>query len=149
LSECKEKYPQLEFSVMGTDISSRILKQALDAIYKENRVDEMPLFYKRKYFLRSKDRANPTVRVIPEIRKRMTFSRLNFMDHTYQISEVFDVIFCRNVLIYFDRETQQGVINKLCAKLKPGGIFFLGHSESITSMEVPLKQIKPTIFRRI
>jgi chemotaxis protein methyltransferase CheR len=68
------------------------------------------------------------------------------MDNSYNINESFDVIFCRNVLIYFDREAQENVINKLCTKLKPGGYFFLGHSVSITSMKVPLKQIKPTIF---
>ena len=70
------------------------------------------------------------------------------MDNSYNINEIFDVIFCRNVLIYFDRETQERVINKLCTKLKPNGYFFLGHSESITSMKVPLKQIKPQYSER-
>jgi len=91
---------------------------------------------------------NPTVRVIPELRQRINFDRLNFMDSSYNVPEVFDIIFCRNVLIYFDRETQEKVINKLCQKLRPGGFFFLGHSESITSLDVPLTQIRPTIFRR-
>lgn len=149
LAEVKEKYPSLDFSILGTDISSRILKSALEAIYKENRVEGVPLNIKRKYFLKSKDTANPTVRIIPELRRRVSFARLNFMDTTYNINETFDVIFCRNVLIYFDRETQEKVINKLCMKLKTNGHFFLGHSESITSMQVPLKQIKPTIFRKI
>lgn len=149
LSECKEKYPNFDFSILGTDISSRILRNALDAIYKENRIEGLPLNLKRKYFLKSKDRSNPTVRVIPELRKKISFARLNFMDSSYSLGETFDVIFCRNVLIYFDRETQERVINKLCTKLKPNGYFFLGHSESITSMQVPLKQIKPTIFRKI
>ncbi len=147
--ENKERFPLLDFSIFGTDISSRILKSALDAIYKEPRLEGVPLNIKRKYFLKSKDRSNPTVRLIPEIRRRVSFGRLNFMDNNYDINETFDVIFCRNVLIYFDRETQQKVINKLCTKLKPNGVFFLGHSESITSMHVPLKQIKPTIFRKI
>lgn len=149
LAECKEKYPSLDFSILGTDISSRILKSALEAIYKDNRVEGVPLNIKRKYFLKSKDRNSPTVRIIPELRRRVSFARLNFMDTTYNINEMFDVVFCRNVLIYFDRETQEKVINKLCLKLKPNGYFFLGHSESITSMQVPLKQIKPTIFKKI
>ncbi len=146
LSECKEKYQYFDFSIFGTDISTRILNTAIDAIYKENRVDEIPLTYKRKYFLKSKDRTNPTVRIISELRNKTSYARFNFMDSTYNISEIFDIIFCRNVLIYFDREAQENVINKLCTKLKTGGYFFLGHSESITSMKVPLKQIKPTIF---
>jgi len=149
LSECKERYPYLDYSILGTDISSRILHTAVDAIYKDNRVEGVPLNIKRKYFLRSKERTNPTIRIIPEIRKKITFARLNFMDNSYNINESFDVIFCRNVLIYFDRETQESVINKLCTKVKPNGYFFLGHSESITSMHVPLKQIKPTIFHKI
>lgn len=146
LSECKEKYPNLEFHILGTDISTRILRQAIDAIYKENRVEGIPMSILKKYFLRSKDRTNPTVRLVPEIRKRVSFMRLNLMDPVYSVNETFDVIFCRNVLIYFDRNTQEIVINKLCGKLKTGGYFFLGHSESITGMTVPLKQIKPTIF---
>jgi chemotaxis protein methyltransferase CheR len=71
------------------------------------------------------------------------------MDNYYDIPETFDIVFCRNVLIYFDRETQEKVINKLCDKLRPGGYFFLGHSESIMNMQVPLKQVKPTIFQRL
>jgi chemotaxis protein methyltransferase CheR len=146
LSECMEKLRPFDFTILGTDISSRILNTAFEAIYKENRAEEIPLNYKRKYFLKSKDRTNPTVRIISELRNKTSFARLNFMDSSYNINDTFDVIFCRNVLIYFDRDAQEKVINKLCTKLKPGGHFFLGHSESITSMKVPLKQIKPTIF---
>lgn len=149
LSEFKEKFPGFDYSIMATDISSRILRSAVEAIYKENRIENIPITLKRKYFLKSKDRESPTVRIIPELRRKVSFQRLNFMDHTFNIHETFDVIFCRNVLIYFDRETQEEVINKLCSKLKIGGFFFLGHSESITNMKVPLKQIKPTIFRRV
>jgi len=71
------------------------------------------------------------------------------MDDYYSLKENFDIVFCRNVLIYFDHETQEKVINKICTKLVPGGYFFLGHSESVLNMNVPLRQIKPTIFQRI
>jgi chemotaxis protein methyltransferase CheR len=71
------------------------------------------------------------------------------MSDVYNLTDSFDVIFCRNVLIYFNRETQEQVINKLCIKLKKGGYLFIGHSESILGMNLPLEQIKPTIFRRI
>lgn len=149
LHEFKEKHPQFDYKIYATDISTRILRSAIEAIFKESRVENIPLQLKRKYFLKSKDRTNPTVRVIPDLRQRVNFDRLNFMDSTYNVPDIYDVIFCRNVLIYFDRETQEKVINKLCQKLRPGGFFFLGHSESITSLDVPLTQIKPTIFRRI
>ncbi len=137
-----------DYSILATDISTRVLKQAVDGIYKEARIEVLPLYLKKRYLLKSKDRTNPTVRIIPEIRRRIKFERLNFMDDYYDINESFDIIFCRNVLIYFDRETQERVINKLCTKLKHDGVFFLGHSESITNFNVPLQQLKPTIYRK-
>lgn len=143
------EHPGFDFSILATDISTRILKSAVEAIYKENRVEMLPIQIKKRYLLRSKDRTNPTVRIIPELRRRVTFQRLNFMDNTYNVPDNLDIIFCRNVLIYFDRDTQEKVINKLCTKLKPDGFFFLGHSESITNFNVPLRQLKPTIFRKI
>jgi chemotaxis protein methyltransferase CheR len=149
LSEYMHEHPGFDYSIFATDISSRILKNAVDAIYKENRIEMLPIQLKKRYLLKSKDRSNPTVRIIPDLRRRVTFQRLNFMDTHYNVPENMDIIFCRNVLIYFDRETQEKVINKLCTKLKPDGFFFLGHSESITNFDVPLKQLKPTIFRKI
>jgi chemotaxis protein methyltransferase CheR len=149
LSEFAERNPGFDYSILGTDISTQILQKAIDAVYKEDRVNVIPLEMKRKYLLRSKDRITPTVKIAPQLRKKVRYGRLNFMDTQYDISDTFDVIFCRNVLIYFDRETQERVIDKLCGKLKSGGYFFLGHSESIMNMNLPLRQIKPTIFKRI
>jgi chemotaxis protein methyltransferase CheR len=151
LSEFIIQNPLLNFdyNILATDISTRMLKSAADAIYKEGRVEVLPVTLKKRYLLKSKDRNNPTVRIVPELRHKVNFQRLNFMDTHYNVPENFDIIFCRNVLIYFDRDTQEKVINKLCTKLKPNGYFFLGHSESITNFNVPLKQLKPTIFKRI
>lgn len=148
LNEYAKNYPKFGYSILGTDISSQILQKALLGVFKEERIINIPIEIKKKYFLRSKDRENRTVRVIKELRNKVEYKRLNFMDDSYNISDVYDVIFCRNVLIYFDRETQEKVINKLCYKIKKGGYLFIGHSESILSMNVPLEQIKPTIFRR-
>ncbi len=139
----------LDFAITGTDISSRILQAAVNAVYKEEKIQGIPLELKQRYFLRSKDRENPTVRIIPDLRRKARFQRLNFMDASYNVNETFDVVFCRNVLIYFDRVTQEEVIRKQCGKLKPGGYFFLGHSESIMSMDLPLKSLKPTIFQKV
>ena len=148
VNEFKEGYPNLDYSILATDISSRILKSGIEAIYKEQKVGAIPVSLKKKYLLKSKNRENPTVRVISNLRKKVIFQRLNFMAEYYDIPEYFDIIFCRNVLIYFDRDTQERVINKLCMKLRPGGYFFLGHSESITNIQVPLQQLRPTIFQR-
>jgi chemotaxis protein methyltransferase CheR len=148
LMEYLQKYPDLDFSIFATDISLRILQKAATSIYPEERISDIPLALKRKYFLKSKDQSNKTVRLVPEIRSKVNFQRLNFMDSNYPVDSEFDIIFCRNVLIYFDRDTQQQVITKLASKLVFDGFFFLGHSESITNMKVPLRQIKPTIFRK-
>jgi chemotaxis protein methyltransferase CheR len=150
LSEFRENHPNFDFSVLGTDISTRILDKARTAIYPQERVDVVPLAEKKKYLLRSKDQENPMIRIVPELRAKTRYARLNLIDDTYSgIPKDFDLLFCRNVLIYFDRPTQEKVINKLCAHLRTGGYFFLGHSESISAMDVPLKQIKPTIFQKI
>lgn len=146
LNEFKLKNPGFDFQVYATDISTQMLQQGANAIYKEDRIEVVPLHIKKKYFLKSKERDNPQVRVIKELRDKIKFQRLNFMDTTYHVNEIFDIIFCRNALIYFERDNQEQVINKLSGKLKTGGYFFLGHSESITNMQVPLKSIRPTIF---
>jgi chemotaxis protein methyltransferase CheR len=149
MEEWKAENAAFDYSIVGTDISTDILKKAIQAIYKEDKVDVIPHILKKKYLLRSKDRQNPTVRVVAPLRKKVTYYRLNFMDATYNLQDMFDVVFCRNVLIYFNRETQEEVLRKLCTRLHPGGYLFIGHSESIMSMTLPLKQIRPTIFQRI
>lgn len=149
LHEYMEKYPDMGYQILGTDISNNVMDKAVRGIYAERTIDVIPLALKKKYFYRSKDRHNPTVRVSPELQKNISLKYLNLMDNQYDIKEMYDVIFCRNVLIYFDRETQEKVINKLCRHLVSGGYLFIGHSESVANMDVPLKNIKPTIFKRI
>ena len=149
LNEYSERDTSINYSITATDISTQVLNKAITAVYNEERAADIPLQLKRKYFLKSKDPLKKTVRVVPQLRNKVHFERLNFMDDTFALSQEFDIVFCRNVIIYFDKITQEKVINKLCEKLKPGGYFFLGHSESITNMRVPLDQLKPTVFRKI
>jgi chemotaxis protein methyltransferase CheR len=149
LEEFAAKQGRLNYNIVGTDLSTDILKKATTAIYTEQRIEDISLALKKKYFLRSSDPLHRTVRVVPELREKVQFRYLNFMDSDYRMPETFDVVFCRNVLIYFERDVQEAVINKLCRSLRSGGYFFLGHSESIMQMNVPLKQIKPTIFKKV
>ena len=149
LNEFKKLNPMFIYSILGTDISNNVLEKAAKGVYAEQRIELIPLELKKKYFLKSKDRMNPTVRVRPELQSSLTLKHLNLMDSYYNINESFSAIFCRNVLIYFDRVTQEKVINKLCQHLEPGGIFFIGHSESLSGMNVPLEHIRPTIFRKV
>jgi len=86
--------------------------------------------------------------VVPELRSKISFHRLNFMDEDYFVRDKFDAIFFRNVLIYFDKATREVVINKLCRNLKPGGFLFTGHSESLAGLDVPLTLIAPAVYGR-
>ncbi|WP_010662146.1 CheR family methyltransferase [Marinilabilia salmonicolor] len=149
LNEFKLANPRFRYEILGTDISSQMLQTAARGVYKESKIDMVPIDLKRRYFLKSKDRVNPTVRVVPELQANLKLRYLNLIDSVYDISETFDVIFCRNVLIYFDRVTQEKVINRLCRHLSSDGYFFIGHSESLSGMDVPLEHVKPTIFKRL
>lgn len=149
LSEFIEKNRNFDYSIFATDISTKMLKTAFDGIYKEERIEDIPLSLKKKYFLKSKNREERKVRVMADLRKKVYFERLNLIGERYNVTEKFDIIFCRNVLIYFDRDVQEGILNKLCQHLKNGGFIFLGHSESITGLELPLKHVRPTIFKKI
>jgi chemotaxis protein methyltransferase CheR len=88
------------------------------------------------------------MRVIPELRQMVEFRRLNFMDSDFGLSQKVDVIFCRNVIIYFDRPTQEKIVQKLAGNLLPGGYAFLGHSESLHEMDVPLLPVAPALYRK-
>jgi chemotaxis protein methyltransferase CheR len=149
LNEYKRVVPGFNFSIHGSDISNKVLTNAAKGVYAESKIAIIPLELKKRYFLKSKDRINPTVRVKPELQRSIALKHVNLMDSHYDMNETFDVIFCRNVLIYFDRATQEKVIGKLCNYLKPGGIFFIGHSESLSGMNVPLEHIRPTIFKKV
>ena len=148
MSEYSAKNPGFDFSILGTDISTLMLKKAHAAIYTEDMVSMIPMEIKKKYLLKSKEREKKLIRINNILRNKVKFQRINFMDDHYSVNEQFDIIFCRNVLIYFDRETQEKVINKLCNYLRTEGYFFLGHSESITNLNVPLKQLKPTVYSK-
>lgn len=149
IEEFKQRNPGIDYSVFCTDISTQVLDKAHLGIYKPERIAEIPTLIKTKYFLRSKDTVNATTRIIPEIRKKLSFNRLNLIDDTYRTPGFFDIIFCRNVLIYFERQIQEMVINRLCDKLNKGGYIFLGHSESIAGFEVPLKMVKTSMYQKI
>lgn len=149
VEECRDLGRIPDYSIYCTDISTQVLDKALLGVYDESRVSNIPINIRRKYFQKNKNKDAQLIRVNPELRNRMTFNRLNLMDISYNVPMGFDVIFCRNVLIYFDKQTQEKVVSNLCRHLKTGGFFFLGHSESISGFDLPLKTIKPTIFQKL
>jgi chemotaxis protein methyltransferase CheR len=140
---------RFDYQILATDLSHDILQKAVAAIYASEKTQPIPLHYKQKYFLKHKDPQKPILRIAPEIRKKVNFQHLNFMDAHFEVPSKMDLIFCRNVLIYFDRKTQEQVIRKLCMHLKEGGFLFIGHSESLSDLKLPLVQVKSTIFKKI
>ena len=133
--------------IIATDISSRVLETAVTAIYPDTMITPVPMEFRKRYLLRSKDPKAGLVRMVPDIRKLVQFGRLNLMDDTYPIDTDLDIIFCRNMLIYFDKPIQQAVLRRLCSHLRPGGYLFLGHSESLAGFDLPLTAVGPTVFR--
>ncbi|MBF0559570.1 MAG: chemotaxis protein CheR [Nitrospirae bacterium] len=151
MNEFAERYTDMKFrySILATDISTRALDKALFAIYDRDSAEPLPANLKDKYLMKSKDRSRGLVRIVPVLRQLVKFKRLNFMDADFGIREPMDIIFCRNVLIYFDRQTQEKLINKFSRYLVPNGYMFIGHSESMNGMNVPFVAVAPAIYRRI
>jgi chemotaxis protein methyltransferase CheR len=148
LSEFAGTREDFDYFVLATDISTKVLAQAREAIYTETEAVSIPPELKKKYLLRSKDPARQLVRVVPELRKKVEFCRLNLMDSDYGLSTSVDVVFCRNVLIYFDYSNQLHVLSRLCSHLRPNGYLFSGHSETLNGFDLPLDQVATTVYRR-
>jgi chemotaxis protein methyltransferase CheR len=148
LSSYAERKGGLRFEIFATDICTDVLARAKMAIYPPEMMHGVPNEMIRRFWRRSHNAASPSVRLIPEIRQKVQFGHMNLMDETYPMPRDMDVIFCRNILIYFDKPTQHAVVSKLCRHLCPGGFLFLGHSESLVGGDLPLTQISTSIFQR-
>ncbi|MBU1247186.1 MAG: chemotaxis protein CheR [Proteobacteria bacterium] len=148
LMEHAAQHPGFDFEILATDISTRVLEHGMRAIYPMDKLSGIPKVLMSRYLLRSKDRKLAQAKMGPELRKKIQFRRLNFMEE-FSLQHKRDVIFCRNVVIYFDRSTQQVLFTKFCQQLNFGGFLFIGHSESLNGMDLPLEQVAPTVYRRI
>lgn len=149
LKEYQQKEPDLQFDILGTDICTDVLEKAVQGIYPAIKAEPIPTALKKKYLLKSKSAENSMVRIVPELRSLVRYRRLNFMDDDFGFREPFDIIFCRNVIIYFDRPTQECLLAKLVDNLVVGRYIFLGHSETLLGLNLPLKQMAPSVYRRI
>lgn len=137
-----------DFSITATDISTRVLEAASRGIYQEERIAPVPLELRKRYFLRSRDTSKALVRVVPELRSKVAFSRVNLMDDTYPVQDSLDAIFCRNVIIYFDKPTQERLFAKFCEYLRPGGYIFIGHSETLSGIDLPLRKVATSVYEK-
>jgi chemotaxis protein methyltransferase CheR len=138
-----------DYAILGTDISQRMLERATAAIYADDQLSTVPRDLVARYFLRS---TVPSMagksRVVPELRSRVRFRHLNLMDTSYPVDRDVDVILLRNVLIYFDAEDKEQVVDRLVGHLAPGGYLMVGHAESMVVRHARLRQVRPTIFQK-
>jgi chemotaxis protein methyltransferase CheR len=137
-----------DYSILCTDLCTQVLEQAVAGVFSEQMIDPVEMDLRHRYVMRAKDTNRGQVRIVPELRSKLAFARLNLMDEVYPVDGDMDLIFCRNILIYFDKPTQSKVLSRLCAHLRPGGYLFLGHSESIVGIDLPVSQIANTVFQR-
>ncbi len=140
--------PNYPWQVEATDISRRVLAKAATGIYSSETVARLPRETLRTHFQRGFGPQEGNYRVKRVLRERVAFHHLNLLEGEVPFSEPFHVIFCRNVMIYFDRPTQDELVSRLINRLVPGGYLFVGHSESLTQMRHELQPIKPAIYRK-
>jgi len=149
LDQALKGRPRTSYSILGTDICTDVLHQAARAIYPVEMIAPIPSDMQKRYLMRARQPGRPEVRIVPELRRNVTFKHLNLMDPTYPVDRDMDVIFCRNILIYFNKPIQDQVVSRLISHLRPGGYLVLGHSESMAGGNQPdITQVVPTVFRR-
>jgi chemotaxis protein methyltransferase CheR len=149
LSEYARSHPGFQFGVLATDVSTAVLDQARMGVFKSEVARPVPQALRRKFFMRSREPGSDLLRIVPELRASVEFRHLNFMDADFGLTETPEIIFCRNVIIYFDRPTQFRLLEKLTGLLAPGGYFFAGHSESLQGMDLPLVPAGTAVYRKV
>jgi chemotaxis protein methyltransferase CheR len=146
LAEALSQSLARQFRILATDISTRMLAAARRGVYPAGRFDDVPEPWRRAHLLRGQGQSDGFYRVKPAVAQRIDFERLNLIE-PYSQRGLFHVIFCRNVMMYFDKETQQDIVQRLSACLERGGYLFVGHSESLTGIQHALHYVRPATYR--
>lgn len=136
-----------DWEILATDISGKVLDHARTGVYRAERINHIPAAYLKNYCRRGIGQYEGMLAVVPSLRSRIKFEQHNLL-HARKSKEQFDVIFLRNVLIYFDQATKQKVIDNLMESLRPGGWLILGHCESLTGLDIQLSTLRPSIYRK-
>jgi chemotaxis protein methyltransferase CheR len=137
------------FAILGTDVSTAVLAAGHRAVYPAEMVAPVPAEKQSRYVMYARRPGlRPEVRIAPELRRRVGFAYLNLMAPSYPFDHDVDVIFLRNVLIYFEKADQEAVIGRLIDHLRPGGYLVLGHSESMVGTSITMRQIAPAVFQK-
>ena len=141
-------HSQTDYRVLGTDISSSVLKTARQAIYSHEDIHSIPPMYMKSSLLRGKGDRIRQVRIHPDIRDGVRFMQLNLLHERYPVDHDFNFIFCRNILIYFEKHKQEGIVQRLISHLKPGGYLFMGPTEGLLEAHRQLTRLSTSVFRK-
>lgn len=147
LHEARLVPPGWDVRILASDIDTDVLARASEGVYPLDRVAQVLQNLLARYFLRRRDGA-PELRVRPALRDLVTFRQLNLSSLPWRFRSALDVIFCRNVLIYFDRELERRILGDFLRVLRPGGLLFLGQSESVFGLVDGLVHLGNTIYAR-
>jgi len=140
-----ESYAMWEAGLLATDISAEALETAVRGVYPDEGLEKLPRPLKRKYFRKKGD---GTCDVVDELKREVTFRRFNLMNERFPFKKPFHVIFCRNVMIYFDQSTRDALIKRFYESMVPGGYLFIGHSETLGRKQAFFEYVKPAVYRR-
>lgn len=149
LDQYSQKKRPLKYNIYASDISTEVLSHAQKGIYRADLVNVIPDELKSRYFLAGNSDRGFFYKVKDEIRSNIQFQQQNLMDSRYWAPNQLDAVFCRNVLIYFEKAIKIQIISKLITHLKPGGHLFLGHTETVFGMGLPLESVAPAVYRKI
>jgi len=140
---------RMDIKLLATDVDTEVVAHGARGVYGQDRVRDVPAAIVKQYFDRAPDdnRGRPQVRLKDAVRRLVTFRHLNLFG-TWPFKGKFDFIFCRNVMIYFDRETQEMLVNRFYEQLVAGGHLFIGHSEGLSNVKHNFEYVQPTIYRR-
>jgi chemotaxis protein methyltransferase CheR len=147
LLEALRRNPNVSLNILATDISSRALTTASKGIYPSDRLSALRPEWMHRYFLNGKGPFKGSCRIRPEVRRLVQFQRVNLIEPLPSLG-TFPVIFCRNVMIYFDHATQSSTVKRLAEHLDPGGFLIIGHSESLTGLNCGLRYVRPGVYCR-
>ncbi len=140
---------RFQWEILGTDISTRILEKARKALYPLDAANRIPQHYLKKYCLKGVRDMSGFMLMDKKIRSKATFKYMNLNEQPWPDIGLFDVIFLRNVMIYFDKPTKQKLISNIVTRLKSDGFLFVGHSENLLGIPTTLKSVQPSIYRKI
>lgn len=140
----------IDFKLLATDISTRILSKAIEGKYSADRVEPVSRNQRSKYMIRhkAKDKSDDIYEIKPEVKQAVMFKRLNLSTPPFPMSGPLDFVFCRNVMIYFDRSVRQRLISDVERLLKPGGILVVGHTETLAGIKHGMRVIRPSVYEK-